>query len=515
LAAFYLLDRIPVCYSPTAILYEEEDMRRLTVRSFLGTLVVLFFLTIDARAQGNFLYTNNNVEGPNTVSAFSIGNNGALTQITGSPFLTGGNGSGVGSFTVNRILVFGERLYVVNPGSHDISLFVINPSTGALTLVSNPPTLIGDFAGNGSSLTITPNGKFLYVAGIFTNTIRIFSVGLNGLLTPLGFSPVASFGVNNVRVTPNGKYLIATEFVQEGIKVYQIAEDGNLNLIVQPAIVFGGAGATRVEFTCAGNLIFVGQHSGATTTDVLNISEAGMLSKIAGSPFIQSSGTIIGNSGQFVLLSSDQKFLFVSNQFSDTVTVWEVAPDGALTLVSGSAFPASGMKYPSMMALSRDGNYLYVANASEAHIPSNLTAFKIEPNGVLTLVSGSPFSTGQGAGLRSIAAYPARNCNPGGTGDFCIQDESTRDVLRINITTGAYQLTRCSSGFTAGGTGVLSKRGCTLTLQDSRNDRRITATIDTCQNKATAAIQIFTQGNTFTLTDRNTTNNTCSCPNSN
>ncbi len=99
--------------------------------------------------------------------------------------------------------------------------------------------------------------------------------------------------------------------------------------------------------------------------------------------------------------------------------------------------------------------------------------------------------------------------------DLCIQDESSNDVLRINTVTGAYQVTRCRDVFTASGTGTLSKRGCTITLQDARSDRRIMASIDTCSNRATASVQIFAQGNSFTLNDRNITNNTCNCPNSN
>jgi parallel beta-helix repeat protein len=96
--------------------------------------------------------------------------------------------------------------------------------------------------------------------------------------------------------------------------------------------------------------------------------------------------------------------------------------------------------------------------------------------------------------------------------DLCIQDDSSKDVLKINTITGAYQLTRCRDGFIVEGTGTLSKRGCTIGLQDSRSDRRIMASIDTCQNKATASVQIFAQGSSVAFSDRNTTNNTCSCP---
>jgi serine protease len=98
-----------------------------------------------------------------------------------------------------------------------------------------------------------------------------------------------------------------------------------------------------------------------------------------------------------------------------------------------------------------------------------------------------------------------------GAFDLCIQDDSNKDVVRINTTTGAYQLTRCRDGFTISGTGIISKRGCTISFQDSKSDRRIMATIDSCQNKANASIHLFAQGSPFSLNDRDITNNTCSC----
>lgn len=99
--------------------------------------------------------------------------------------------------------------------------------------------------------------------------------------------------------------------------------------------------------------------------------------------------------------------------------------------------------------------------------------------------------------------------------DFCIQDESSGDVLRINALTGAYQVTRCSNGFTLNGTARVTRRGCLLTIQDFSTDRRVVAQVDSCQNRATASIQIFMSRTTFTMIDLNIINNYCQCPNRN
>ena len=94
--------------------------------------------------------------------------------------------------------------------------------------------------------------------------------------------------------------------------------------------------------------------------------------------------------------------------------------------------------------------------------------------------------------------------------DLCIQDDSSSSLLQINTTTGEYQFTNCG-GLSIGGTGTLTKRGSLTTLQHNSSDRRVIATIDTATGKATASVQLFSQGRTFSITDRNITNNTCAC----
>lgn len=94
--------------------------------------------------------------------------------------------------------------------------------------------------------------------------------------------------------------------------------------------------------------------------------------------------------------------------------------------------------------------------------------------------------------------------------DLCLQDDGNGGLFQLNSTTGDYQFTDCG-GFTLGGTGVLTKRGGIITLQQNGPDRRLLARIDGGVNKGTAVLQLLSLGTTFTVTDRNTLNNTCSC----
>lgn len=94
--------------------------------------------------------------------------------------------------------------------------------------------------------------------------------------------------------------------------------------------------------------------------------------------------------------------------------------------------------------------------------------------------------------------------------DICLQDDSSGNLFQFNSATGDYLFTNCS-GFTLGGIGTITRRGSTITLQQNGPDRRVLAKIDGGVNKGTASVQVFATGATFTITDRNTLNNTCSC----
>jgi hypothetical protein len=94
--------------------------------------------------------------------------------------------------------------------------------------------------------------------------------------------------------------------------------------------------------------------------------------------------------------------------------------------------------------------------------------------------------------------------------DMCIVDDSNGIQLQLNTVNGDYIFTDCNA-FTLGGTGLITLKGCVITLQHVTSDRRVTAKIDTCQKKAKASAQTFSPAATRTITDRNTADDACGC----
>lgn len=97
--------------------------------------------------------------------------------------------------------------------------------------------------------------------------------------------------------------------------------------------------------------------------------------------------------------------------------------------------------------------------------------------------------------------------------DLCLQDETTGATLQVNSATGAYLSNSCS-GLNLQGTAAITRRGCVITLQVNGPDRRLLARIDTCSHSGSASIQFLSSGQTSSILDRNTANNTCTCPGS-
>lgn len=379
----------------------ENNTITVELRSRAGS-----FITISIVRDNGYVYTNNNLLGTNTVSAFSVDANGALSPIAGSPFATGGSGVGGGFFAANRMTVGQVRklLFAANEQTTNISVFSIDPATGAPTLVPGSPFPISGGSGAGISLGVTPDNQFLFASSSGSNNITVFSIAANGTLTSIPGSPFVVGGVpDGIKVSPDGRFLAVALFSTDAVEIFTIASNGALTAVPGspfPAAAFGAVAG--VDINCASSLLFGGEANlVGTHIDVFSIGSNGALTPIPGSPF-NNQGT--GINSNVVVLSPNDRQLFVSNQVSDTISVFNVASDGALSLVPGSPFADPGGT-PEMMATNEAGTLLYVNKNNGA-----VSVFRIAVDGKLSPVPGSPFTTGS-VTTPGIAAFPSKNCS--------------------------------------------------------------------------------------------------------
>lgn len=152
---------------------------------------------ISVHASGKWLYVS--TQGPNGVTQWTIGTNGALS----SPVSTtvGVNNDGI------AIDPAGKFLYVATGGTNSVYGYKIDATTGALT-----PTTPASFDIGGVSegiITIEPSGKYLYVDSWDAHKIYSFAIGTNGALTatPGTFLSLGTAYPSGIAAEKSGTYL--------------------------------------------------------------------------------------------------------------------------------------------------------------------------------------------------------------------------------------------------------------------------------------------------------------------
>jgi len=158
------------------------------------------------------------------VQAFAV-NAGVpfLKPLAGSPFTAGTNPYGL------AIDPSGAHLYVANLGDNSISEFTIG-SNGVLAQISGSP--LGESFSAPVSLLVDPSGKYLYVANEGSSNIAAYTIASGGSLTTLSNSPFTTGSQPSfIAADPSGKYLLVGS-QSGGIQVFGLnSSNGTLTSV--------------------------------------------------------------------------------------------------------------------------------------------------------------------------------------------------------------------------------------------------------------------------------------------
>src|SRR3984957_17589005 len=137
------------------------------------------------------VYVNDNTVGSNTIAAYDRHADGTLTAIPGSPFPTGGagTGAGIGSQGALQITPNGRFLVAVDAGSNQISTLAIPPDGG-------PVQLPGDTVSSGGTdpVSIAIHDDLVYVANASATSPNFTGFRL-GWFGPLFAIPDSTVGL--------------------------------------------------------------------------------------------------------------------------------------------------------------------------------------------------------------------------------------------------------------------------------------------------------------------------------
>ncbi len=321
------------------------------------------------------LYVNDNTAGPNTIAAFVRHADGRLTPAPGSPFLTGGGGTGavIGSQGALQLARDGRYLLAVDAGSNQVSVLRVHDD-GSLSVVSVAAS------GGSEPVSLAVHHSLVYVAnaGSADSNYAGFRLTLGGRLRPIAGSTVS---------LPSGS---------------------------QPGdVLFSGTG-TRL----------VGTRVGSSLIDSFTVGAGGRLTAAPGSPFAAQGPGPFGS--EFRPTNPSQ--LFVSNAHggtgNGTVSAFSDSPQGVLTPIGSSPFP-DGQTAPCWIEISHDGRFLFTVNTGTPSI----SRYAITPGGSLALLGSTPFN-----GPSGLAPEDARLSPDGRT--LWVVDSGGRAVSGFRVDGG-------------------------------------------------------------------------------
>jgi 6-phosphogluconolactonase (cycloisomerase 2 family) len=285
----------------------------------------------------------------------------------------------------------GRYSYFLNAGSASVSAYTRDGVTGELREISGSPFATGAVAGTSGSITLHPNGRFIYVAnGTGGNSIAAFAIDSAGALTAISGSPFAAGTVPySVTVHSSGRFAYVVNASSKDIYTYSIdASTGTLTEVAQSRIATG-ADPRRLNLHPNGRFAYV-PNTGESSVTAYSVDQAtGVLTAIPG-------GVVTtGNSPEGkVLFHPTGRYVYVNSlgtsSTGGSVSAFSIAPvSGALTPISGSPY-VTGVA-AAAFAMDPAGRLLYVANRGTGNAGS-ISMFRVDSNTGALIVLSSPLN---------------------------------------------------------------------------------------------------------------------------
>ncbi|MET0146030.1 MAG: 3-carboxymuconate cyclase [Ilumatobacteraceae bacterium] len=330
-----------------------------------------------AAGRDGHVYAISNDPAGNSLLVFDRAGDGALTAAAPVPTGGTGTGSGIGSQGAVAVADGGRVVVAVDPGSDEVSLFVI--VRGRLVLADTEPS------GGDLPTSVTVHGRDVYVlnAGV-ANNVSGLHIGRAGLEPIVGSTQALSeeaAGGAQVAFTPDGRQLVVTEKNTNSIDTFRV-RDG----VAGPAAVFESNGTTPFGFDFGrnGELLVSnasGGAPGASSVSSYAIRRDGSL--------VVLDGPDATNQTSACWLVATGRYAYTANTGSASLSGYSVDRRGALDLLAPDGVSAAAGTTPIDIDASSDGRYVYQLNGGD----DSIGMFAVGRDGELTnlgFVTGLP-----------------------------------------------------------------------------------------------------------------------------
>jgi 6-phosphogluconolactonase len=350
----------------------------------------LLLLTANVHADGSHksnqgaVFTLTNEADANRVLAFARDRHGALAEP--SAFATEGRGSGdaLGSQGALALSEDGQFLLATNAGTNDVSVFAVHGA--ALELRSRVSS------GGTRPISISESCGLVFVlnAGDAAN-VSGFTLDRHGRLQAIDGATAAlsgeAVGAAQVQLTPDARTLVVTEKTANQLVSFRVNAYGRLG----DARITPSAGMTPFGFDISQRGYVIVSEAGTGSASSYESERSAALEPITRAVADTQMAPC------WVTISPDDRYAFVANAGSASLSSYTIGSHGQITLQNARAGEVGDDSHPLDLAISREGDYLYALDRGQS-----VVTFKLDHEGTLERVGAQGSVPMFSAGL---AAY--------------------------------------------------------------------------------------------------------------
>lgn len=284
-----------------------------------------------------------------------------------------------------------------SPSGNEVLVYSRSATAGATLLgrVATQGVGTGAALGSQGAVTLSSNGRWLFVVNAGSNTVSTFAVNGNGLSLK---SVVDSGGLRPTSVTEKaglvyvlnagGSGGVAGFRNHQGVLTAIPAATGTLSANT-------GTAPGQVGLSDDGDVLVVSERGTQQLTSFL-VRRDGTLSQKTVTP---SSGAV-----PFGFAFNKRDVLIVSEAAGSSMSSYRFNERSAAPIVATPSL-ANGQGAACWVAVTPDGRFAFSANAAT----SNVSSFSVARNGQLSLLAGNAGVTGPNAGALDMAVTPGGN----------------------------------------------------------------------------------------------------------
>jgi len=312
-----------------------------------------------------------------TVSPFTTTAAGQLTSVSNPPAVE----NGVAAVASND----GKFLYVLSSTEGIHAYAVGSLGAGTLAELSGSPTTIA----GGAAMALAPNNAYLHVVFPATSTLRTYSVGTDGSLTPYDSGDATTLHLSQpsgIAVHPTGRFLWIANAGADNVGLISL----NVGYATYQATLSTGAGSKPTGVTFSPD----GEHG------LVTLAGTGQVASYRGFSVDDTPSVVqtyaAGTSPLAVVADGSSRYVYVTDSGTaaspgSAIRGFSMTPTSAVLMPLATPTFASGER-PVALAADPAGQYLLAACAGvpSASVAGALSAYTVEAGGLLTPIAGEP-----------------------------------------------------------------------------------------------------------------------------